>query len=459
MKSKILTQLNKLKPTQVMVLGFALLITVGAILLSLPIATQTREITPFLNSLFTSTSAVCVTGLSIVDTGTYWSLFGQIVILVLIQIGGLGFITTTTLFAMIVKRKIHLKERLLIQESLNQFDLGGIVKLTRHVLTITFTIEFLGALILSTEFIPMLGTTKGIWFSLFHSISSFCNAGFDLMGSVSGPFTSITYFANNLTVSATISVLIILGSIGFPTIIETIKFFIVKNVKRISIHSKIVLITTAIVTTASTILVTLSEFNNPSTIGNFSICNKIINSIFITITTQTAGFNLHDISLMNNSSIFIIIILMLIGASPVSTGGGIKTTTITTIVLYVKASILNKEDVEIYGRRLSSSIIRKSLGIFFIVISLAATGTFLLSISQPDFLLTESWFEAIAAITTAGLSIGGSPNLTTLSKFIVICLMFIGRVGSFTILLAFISKKNTNKSGYIRYPEEKILVG
>ena len=250
-----------------MVLGFAFIILVGAFLLNLPIASKSGESVGIINALFTATSAVCVTGLIAVDTATHWTTFGHIIIITLIQIGGLGFMTIATLFALIAKKKINLKERLLIQESLNQFDLSGLVKLTRHVLMMTFIIEGIGALMLATQFIPELGLGKGIWYGIFHSISAFCNAGFDLMGSVSGPYTSLTSYVNNFTVSATICSLIFLGGLGFPVILDIIK---VQKFKKLTIHSKVVLVTTAIVTALSVIIIFIVEFNNPDTMGNFS---------------------------------------------------------------------------------------------------------------------------------------------------------------------------------------------
>ena len=453
---KIHNAKNKLKPEQTMILGFAIIILIGAILLNLPISSRNGQSIGFIDALFTSTSAVCVTGLITVDTATHWSEFGHIIIIILIQVGGLGFMTIATSFALIAKRKINLKEMLVIQESLNQLNLSGLIKLTKNLLAITFIIEGIGALILSIEFIPQFGVSKGIWYSIFHSVSAFCNAGFDLMGSVSGEFTSLTSYVNNYTVSITISLLILLGGIGFPVIIDIIK---AKKFKKLTIHSKIVLITTGLVTLISVLLILLVEFNNPDTLGDLALVDKIVASLFQSITSRTAGFNTIDLSLMTQSGIFIIIILMFIGASPASTGGGVKTTTIATVALYVKSSILKKEDVEIYGRRLSMTIIKKSMGIFFIVITMVSIGTLLISILQPEFSLIESWFEVMSAITTAGLSIVGSANLNIASKLIIILYMFIGRVGSLTIFLALTANSLKKVKAHIRYPEEKILVG
>ena len=455
-RHKIVGLINKLQPTQMMVLGFAFIILVGAFLLNLPIASKNGESVGVINALFTATSAVCVTGLIAVDTATHWTTFGHIVIITLIQIGGLGFMTIATLFALIAKKKINLKERLLIQESLNQFDLSGLVKLTRHVLMMTFIIEGIGALMLATQFIPELGLGKGVWYGIFHSISAFCNAGFDLMGSVSGPYTSLTSYVNNFIVSATVCSLILLGGLGFPVILDIIK---VQKFKKLAIHSKVVLVTTAIVTALSVIIIFIVEFNNPDTMGNFSFGNKILASIFQSITARTAGFNTIDLALMHQGGIFVIIMLMFIGASPASTGGGIKTTTIATVALYVKSSILGKEDVEVYGRRLDMSIIKKSMGIFFIAISMISLGTLLISITEPQFSLVDAWFEVMSALTTAGLSIGGSPSLSIVGKILIMCYMFIGRVGSLTIFVALTAKTAKAKNTHIRYPEGKILVG
>ena len=324
--------INKMEPTQIMVMGFALVILIGAILLNLPISTKNGENIGFLDALFTSTSAVCVTGLVAVDTSTYWSSFGQLIIITLIQIGGLGFMTVTTLFALIIKKRINLRERLLIQESLNQIDLSGLVKLTRYILLTTFLIEGTGALILSTVFIPQFGLYKGIWYSIFHAISAFCNAGFDLMGVVSGPFSSLTSYVNNFTISITISLLIILGGIGYPVILDVIKN---KKLSKLNLHSKIVIFSTVTLILFGMVFIFALEFNNPETLGNLSFGGKILASFFQSVTLRTAGFNTIDLGLMRECSIFLMIILMFIGASPASTGGGIKTTTIATLVLTV----------------------------------------------------------------------------------------------------------------------------
>lgn len=444
-----------MQPTQVMVIGFATVILVGAIILNLPISTQNGESIGFLNALFTATSAVCVTGLVVVDTSTYWSFFGQLTIIMLIQIGGLGFMTVTTMFALITGKRINLKERLLIQEALNQRDLSGIVRLTRYVLMMTFTIEGIGALILSTKFIPMFGFVKGTWFSIFHAISAFCNAGFDLMGATAGKFTSIVCFNNSYLVMLTISALIILGGIGFPVLLNIIRE---KRYSRYNLHTKVVIFTTISLIIVGTITILAIEFDRPSTLGDMPLPQKIVNAYFQSVTSRTAGFASIDLTKLRESTLFAMIILMFIGAAPASTGGGIKVTTLATLLLSVKSLILGKSDIEIYERRISSSTVRKAMVIFVVGISFVVIGTFLLSATQEQFTLTAAAFEVASAFATVGLSIGGSPTLTPIGKLLIIMYMFAGRVGSLTIFMAFMSG-GSKKVQPVRYPEGSLIVG
>ena len=420
---KLSDLINKMEPTQIMVIGFAIIILIGAILLNMPISTQNGESIGFLDALFTSTSAVCVTGLIAVDTSTYWSFFGQLIIITLIQIGGLGFMTMTTLFALIIKKRINLRERLLIQESLNQIDLSGLVKLTRYILLTT--------------------------------ISAFCNAGFDLMGVVSGPFSSLTYYVNNFTITITVSLLIILGGIGFPVILDLIRN---KKLSKLNIHSKVVLFTTFVLIGFGMLFILVLEYNNPKTLGQLGFGGKILASLFQSVTLRTAGFNTIDLAAMRENSIFFMIILMFIGASPASTGGGVKTTTIATLILTVKSFILEKQDIEVCERRISETTVKKSLGIFLIGVALFLMGTLIISITDPDFSLLEVGFEVVSAIATVGLSIGGSPNLSILGKIFIMLFMFMGRVGSLTIFMA-LASRGVKKNPLIRYPEGKIIVG
>ena len=446
---------SKLNPSQMMVVGFAAVILIGAILLSLPIATQTGERTSFLDSLFTATSAVCVTGLVVVDTATHWNFFGQIVIIILIQTGGLGFMTITTLFSLIVKKRINLKERLLIQESLNQIDLSGLVKLTRYILLMTFVIEGIGALILSTVFIPQFGFIRGSWYSIFHSISAFCNAGFDLMGNVTGPYSSLMYYVNNTTITLAISALIILGGLGFPVILDIVKN---KKISKLNMHSKIVLISTSILIVVGMLFIFIVEYKNVGTLGNLSLKGKILSSLFQSVTIRTAGFATIDLTILHQATLFIMMIFMFVGASPASTGGGVKTTTIAVLILTVKSFLLGKEDIEVFGRRITSSTVRKSVGIFFVGVLAVLTGILLIVLIEPEFDLLEASFEVVSALATVGLSIGGSSNLTSIGKLLIVIYMFMGRVGLLTIFLALVAKNTVNKQ-QIRYPEGRIIVG
>ncbi|XAM39464.1 Ktr system potassium uptake protein B [Terrisporobacter petrolearius] len=455
MLKKLLIKANTMEPAQVMVIGFGVVILFGGLILNLPIAAKSGKSVGLLNALFTSTSAVCVTGLVVVDTSTYWNEFGQLVIISLIQIGGLGFMTMATMFSLLTGKKINLRERLLIQESLNQRDLSGLVKLTRYIIMMTFAIEGTGALLLSMVFIPKLGLIKGIWYSIFHSISAFCNAGFDLMGPISGEYSSLMYYVDNSLINLVICGLIILGGIGFPVLLDVINN---KKYSKLNVHSKIVINTTAILIAIGFLFIFIVEFNNKGSLGGLNMKEKLLSSLFQSVTLRTAGYSTIDLTLLKESTLFLMIILMLIGASPASTGGGLKTTTVATLFLTVKSFILGKEDIEVYQRRISSTTVRKSLGIFFIGVFVALFGTLMLTIVSPGFSLLESAFEVVSAFATVGLSLGGSPTLTALGKIIIMLLMFSGRVGSLTIFIALLSRSKKIKSK-VRYAEGKIIVG
>ncbi|XAM53515.1 Ktr system potassium uptake protein B [Terrisporobacter vanillatitrophus] len=455
MLKKLLMKTNTMEPAQVMVIGFGVVILFGGLILNLPIAAKSGKSVGLLNALFTSTSAVCVTGLVVVDTSTYWNEFGQLVIITLIQIGGLGFMTIATMFSLLTGKKINLRERLLIQESLNQRDLSGLVKLTRYIIMMTFAIEGIGALLLSMVFIPKLGLIKGIWYSVFHSISAFCNAGFDLMGIVSGEYSSLTYFVDNSLINLVICGLIVLGGIGFPVLLDVINN---KKYSKLNVHSKIVINTTGILIAVGFLFIFIVEFNNKNTLGGLNMKEKLLSSLLQSITLRTAGYNTIDLTVLKESTLFLMIILMLIGASPASTGGGLKTTTVATLFLTVKSFILGKEDIEVYQRRISSTTVKKSLGIFFIGVFVVLFGTLMITIVSPEFSLLESAFEVVSAFATVGLSIGSTPTLTTFGKIIIMILMFLGRVGSLTIFIALLSRTNKIKSK-VRYAEGKIIVG
>ncbi len=446
--------LYRIRPAGMMVLGFGSVILIGALLLMTPLASNSNTSTSFINCLFTATSAVCVTGLVVVDTSLHWSVFGKTIIILLIQIGGLGFMSISAAIAIIFRKKINLRQRILIKEALNQNQLSGSVRLIRNVMKYTFIIEFIGSLILATVFVPKFGIVKGIGYSLFHSISAFCNAGFDLMGRNSGQYSSLVLFYNNPVIVFTISTLIILGGIGFGVMACVVAK---KRFRHFDLSSKLALITTIVLILLGTLLIFFGEFNNPASIGNMSIWDKFQVSYFQSVTTRTAGFGTLDFSKLRESTLFLMIILMFIGASPASTGGGIKTTTLAVIFLAVRAFIKEQNEITVFKKRINKYIFRKALGVFVVAISTVIVGTYLINISQGhEFSLLASAFEVSSAFATVGLSVAGSYNLNIFGKLLIIFLMFAGRVGSLTVFTMFMDDPEPDN---IRYPEANVLVG
>ncbi|WP_050606680.1 TrkH family potassium uptake protein [Clostridium niameyense] len=439
----------KLAPVQILALGFAIVIVIGAILLSLPIAAESGNSTPFLDCLFTSTSAVCVTGLVVVDTGTYWTYFGKTVIIILIEIGGLGFMSFATLFALILGKKITLKERLVMQEALNAFNIQGLVKLAKYILLFTFSIQGSGALLLSTQFIPQYGLAKGIYYSIFHSISAFCNAGFDLFGN----FTSLTGVYYNPVIILVISALIIIGGLGFYVWQEIYTY---KKNKRLSTHSKLVLIATFILIVVGTILMFIFEHNNPATMANMNLKDKILSSLFAAVTPRTAGFNSISTSDMTMAGKFLTILLMFVGGASGSTAGGIKITTAGVLIMTVVCVVKGKEDTEIDKKRISKQVIYRALAITVISLTLVITVTMILSITEVRVPFEYYLYEATSAFATVGLTLGITTKLTSVGKVVILLTMYAGRVGPLTLAMAFAKRLKSNS---IKYPEGKILVG
>ncbi|WZL73230.1 TrkH family potassium uptake protein [Clostridiaceae bacterium 35-E11] len=444
-------ELLSLHPAQVLVMGFALVIFIGAIILNLPIASKNGESIGFISALFTATSAVCVTGLVVVDTATHWTIFGQTVILLLIQIGGLGFMTITTLIAFILGKRISLRERLVMQEALNQFNIAGVVRLTRYVLITTFTIEGIAALILSTRFIPKLGILKGIGFGIFHAISAFCNAGFDLIGE----FRSLTPYVEDPLINFVIGFLIIIGGLGFAVVLEIIQR---KRFKKFSLHTKLVLSITAILLVLGFLVILLLEYNNPKTMGGLSIKGKLLSAMFHSITPRTAGFNTLPTDKLTMTSIFFTIILMFIGGSPAGTAGGVKTTTAGVLLWTIISEIRGKADTEVFKKRIPREIISRSLAIVGLAGTLVVLVTMLLSTTENGHSFLEIFFEVVSAFGTVGLSMGITPDLTEIGRILITITMFAGRVGPLTVALALASKKQKNIGKY-KYPEEKVIVG
>ncbi|MGO0059999.1 TrkH family potassium uptake protein [Brevibacillus fluminis] len=438
-----------LDPPKTLVLGFALIILSGASLLHLPIATNDGQGLVWIDALFTATSATCVTGLVVVDTGTTFSTFGQLVVISLIQIGGLGFMTFATFFALILRKRISLRERLLLQESLNHISIEGIVRLAKMILIFTALIECAGGILLSIRFAFDMPLGKAVYYGFFHAISNFNNAGFDLMGD----FRSMTDYVADPVVNLVICSLIVMGGIGFIVMSEVYEY---RHTKRLSLHTKVVLATTAALIAAGTILIFIFEYHNPKTLQPLSFMGKFFGSLYQSVTARTAGSNTISIGDMEHSSLFIIILLMFIGASPGSTGGGIKTTTFATLVGAVIAQAKGKEDVIFFRQRIVPQMIYKSLAVTMIALSLLIAVTMILTITEQgaDFLMIL--FEATSAFATTGLSMGLTPHLSSAGKAVLVLTMFAGRVGPLTIAYALTLRK---KKEYYRYPKGKITIG
>lgn len=451
---------HKLTTTQMIVGGFMIAILLGAILLTLPISSNTGEFTSFVDALFTSTSAICVTGLTTLVTVDHWNLFGQIVIIILIQFGGLGVVTFATSILLILGKRITLQNRLLIQESYNLENLNGLVKLTIRILKGTFIVEGVGAFIYMFQFVPEYGFPRGIWYSIFHSISSFCNAGFDLIGNAS----YVKYHSNVLVNLVTMG-LIILGGIGFPVWWDVLhKLHLTRKGKvsprelfqKFDLHSKVAITMTLILIVGGAIMVFLNEFSNPDTIGNFSLFDKIMASFFQSVTFRTAGYaTIPQENLTVSTSLFGII-LMFIGGSPSGTAGGIKTVTIAVLLLGAISSIRSKTDIEVYERRILDAYVRKALAVFFFSFTTLMVSTISLSIVMEQDLL-DLLFESSSALATVGLSRALTPQLNTAAKIIIIITMYLGRVGPISMALALNISKN--KTCRVQMPSSKVIVG
>lgn len=440
---------HKMDAVRILALGFLGVIFAGGTLLSLPISSVDGQFTNFLDSLFTATSATCVTGLVTIDTGTHWSTFGQVIIMLLIETGGLGFMSIATFAAILFGKKITLRERLVMQESMNTFNIQGLVKMVKYVVGFTLLFQLIGALAFATQFIPEHGIAKGIFFSVFHSVSAFCNAGFDLNGN----FNSVVAYSGNWVVLLTISILIIIGGLGFAVILEIFNY---RNAKRVSTHTKLVLLVTTVLLVGGTLVMFLLEYKNPNTIGNMSLGDKIVNSFFASVSPRTAGFNSVPTDKMTIAGIFTTIILMFIGGSPGSTAGGLKTTTLGIIIVTVVCVIRGREDTEVFGRRVSKELVYKAFALLMIGLSLVLFVTMVLTITEPGKSFLFLLYETVSAFGTVGLTAGITPGLSTIGKIIIMSTMYCGRVGTLTVLLAL--AHNKKRKGY-KYPEGKILIG
>ncbi|MDI9477031.1 MAG: TrkH family potassium uptake protein [Natronincolaceae bacterium] len=432
-------------------IGFLAIIIIGAILLSLPVSSRDGLGTPLIDALFTSTSATCVTGLIVYDTYNHFSTFGQIVIITLIQIGGLGFMMIGTMFMLVLRKKIGIRSRSLLKDSISTGYIGGIVRLARNIIIGTLLFEGIGALILSIRFSFEMNTSTAIFNGIFHSISAFCNAGFDIMGR-NGEFTSLTGYVNDIAVNCVIMSLIVIGGIGFVVWEDIyVKKF---NFSKYKLHSKIVLTVTLFLIMISAVMFYFFERKN--LMAGLGFKGSLLASLFQAVTPRTAGFNTTDTASLSEGSKLLTMILMVIGGSPGSTAGGIKTTTFVISLLTVVSSVKRSKDLDIFNRRLEDSILIRAYSIVAIYLMGATLSTLMISFLQPELVLGDIAFEVFSAIGTVGMSTGITSKLCIISKSIIILLMYCGRVGSLSVLLAVTENKN---NGLIKNPVEKVIIG
>lgn len=449
--NKLRFSFMKMSPMRVILLGFLTIITLGAILLSLPISSQTGEFTNFIDSFFTSTSATCVTGLVRFDTYTHWSWFGKAVILCLIQIGGLGFMTMAISLIALTKRRIGIDTRVIMQNSISAPQVGGIVKLTKKIFIGTAIIEGSGAVLLSIHFIPQLGIFKGIIYSIFHSVSAFCNAGFDLMGYQS-QFSSLTGESSNWYFNIVIMLLITVGGLGFVVWFDLInsKF----RFKELHLQSKLVLVVSGTLTLLGAIVIFLFELNG-TLYENMSLSEQILASLFQSVTSRTAGFNTVDLAGLTDSSLYMMIILMFIGGSTGSTAGGLKTTTFAVLILTIFSTVNRKKDLECFGRRLEDGL-GKTAACLFTIYIMVSVGSAMVVSNIENISMLKALFECVSAMATVGSTLGITTKLGIISEIILIILMMLGRIGSVTVLSALFSDKSKITS---KLAQEKIQIG
>lgn len=441
---------NEFKPYQVITLSFLAVIVLGGLLLSLPITSQGPAVS-FTDALFTATSALCVTGLVTVDPGSTFNIFGQLIILLWIQVGGLGVIVISTLYALILGKKIGLKQRLMLKEAMNLPNVGGVVRIVQLAIKYTLVIEGLGALGL---FLFTVGKTRAgvldtAYYAIFHAISAFCNAGFDLWGKYYEPFCSLVPLIHNQGYLLTISLLIILGGLGFPVLYE-----LKHSHQKMSLHARVVVRTTLWLLGLGTVFIFVLEYQG--VLQGLNLGDKMINAFFLAVTPRTAGYTSVNFGVVSQAVLLLTMILMFIGASPLSTGGGIKTSTFAVLVATTLSRLQGKEQVEMLGRRMEPDIVYRAITVTFLYFGAAFIGIMLLAILSP-FALRQVMFEAISALGTVGLSTGITPEMTTAGKYILMALMFLGRIGPMTIAFALMERMQAH--GQIKLPRGEVMIG
>ena len=441
---------SHLTQTQFIAYGFLGIILIGSLLLMLPISSKTGETSSFLNCLFTATSASCVTGLVAYDTWSHWSLFGQLVILAMIQIGGLGFVTIGVFLSIVLRRKIGLKERGLMQESVNTLEIGGVVRLAQKIIVGTAIFEGTGAVLLAIRFIPQFGLVRGIYYGIFHSVSAFCNAGFDLMG-CQGPYSSLVNYYNDWLVNLVVMSLIVIGGIGFIVWEDLNRHGL--HFHRYMLHTKIVLLTTFVLLFGSAWL--FYQFEKNHLLVGMDTSGKILTSLFSSVTARTAGFNTVDTGALTDASKMLTVILMFIGGSPGSTAGGVKTTTIIVMYLHLWSSIQRTYGVNAFGRRLEYDVLKRASAIFMVNLTLAL-GASLFIMATQQFPVMDVLFESFSASGTVGMTTGITRDLNSWSRLVIAFLMYCGRVGSLSFALSFTQHK---KVARVQQPVGRITIG
>lgn len=435
----------ELNPAQVIVSGFLLIILLGTILLSLPLASESGQPTPFLTALFTATSATCVTGLVVVDTADYFSSFGELVILTMVQLGGLGYMTVAILMAMVIGRRIGLRERLVLLEAHNLYTIGGVVRFTRTVVLITLAIEGAGALLLALRWIPEFGAGRGLYLAVFHSISAFNNAGFDLMGG----FRSLTGFTGDAAVNLIFAALVIAGGLGFTVLTALLR------PREYTLHARVVLTTTVVLIGVGATVVFLLEATNPLTLAGLPPGGRVLAAFFQSVTPRTAGFNTVDIASLRDSTLVLLMALMFIGASPGGTGGGIKTTTFVAPMAVILSMLRGRPDPELFHRRLPPVVVYKAVTIALVAVAFVITmGTLLALVEGVGFV--PGLFEVVSAFGTVGLSTGITPALSAAGRVMIILTVLTGRVGLLTMAFALTRRQ---RPANFRYPEERLFIG
>lgn len=449
-----------LTTTQIIAFGFLAGILIGTFLLMLPVSSANGTWTPVIDAAFTATTSICVTGLVTVNTMCHWSFFGQAVILLLIQFGGLGVVTFTTTILLMFRRKITLKDRLLIQDAYNLDTLGGIVRLTIRILKGTLLVEAAGACLYMIQFIPEFGVPYGIWASIFNAVSAFCNAGMDIIGDY-----SLMPYQTNVLINVTTMLLIIMGGIGFPVwwdVVHTAKekkknkYTLRKMLSRLSLHSKVVISMTGLLILGGGLIIFLLEYTNPETLGPMSFGHKVMTALFQSVTTRTAGFLTVPQEALRDTTSFICILMMFVGGSPSGTAGGVKTTTIAMMIVAVISIIKGKEDTEAFHRKIPSNLVKKAMAVVMISLGVLVISVISLSLAAEGSFL-EIFYECSSALATVGLSKGMTPELNIAGKLVLIVTMYIGRIGPITMALFF--NRSRKKGQHRTLPEGSILVG